>query len=65
MAKTLKDYKEQGTVRELAPNEKKLYTLFIEATYKDNLEASEFLLVKFPRWSIIAGYYAIDLWLMP
>lgn len=59
MVKTLKDYKEQGTVKDLIPSERQYYTSFLETTYNDNIKASEYLLIKFPRWSIISGYYAM------
>jgi len=59
MVKTLENYKEQGSVRDLTPNEKEYYIPFLETTCKDNVRASEYLLIKFPRWSIIAGYYAM------
>ena len=32
---------------------------FFENPYKDNLEHCKFCLEKFPRWSIISGYYAM------
>ena len=35
------------------------YITFFENTYKENLEHCEFNLEKFPRWSIISGYYAM------
>ncbi|OGM03143.1 hypothetical protein A3K72_00420 [Candidatus Woesearchaeota archaeon RBG_13_36_6] len=59
MVKSLQGYREQGTVRDLTPQEKGYYQTFLETTYKDNLKASDFLLVKFPRWSIISGYYTM------
>jgi hypothetical protein len=39
--------------------EKQNYTKFFENTYQDNLNAARYNLNKFPRWSIIAGYYAM------
>ena len=53
------DFREKGSIRDLLPNEKKDYFEQLSFTYKDNLKASEFNLIKFPRWSIIAGYYAM------
>lgn len=35
------------------------YLNFFENSYKDNLEHSKENLEKFPRWSIISGYYAM------
>jgi len=59
MVKSLDEFKTQGTIKELAPIEAEQYHSFLETTYKDNIAASEFLLLKFPRWSIISGYYAM------
>jgi hypothetical protein len=35
------------------------YLNFFENSYKDNLNHSKENLIKFPRWSIISGYYAM------
>lgn len=35
------------------------YINFFENSYKENLEHCKFNLDKFPRWSIISGYYAM------
>jgi hypothetical protein len=35
------------------------YLNFFESSYKDNLNHSKENLEKFPRWSIISGYYAM------
>lgn len=59
MVKSIEQYRQAGTVRDLAPNEKEPYARFLSVTYKDNLLASEFNMLKHPRWSIIAGYYAM------
>jgi len=55
----LEEFKRQGTIKDLTPHEREHYISFLDTTYDDNVRASEFLLVKFPRWSIIAGYYAM------
>ena len=52
-------YRKEGGVKDLVPNEKEQYISFLNVTYEDNLKASEFLLIKFPRWCIISGYYAM------
>ncbi len=39
--------------------EKKRYLDFFSNSYKENLEHCEFCLEKFPRWSIISGYYSM------
>ena len=59
MVKDIKHYRELGSIRDIAPNEKKSYISFLETVYKDDIDASEFLLIKYPRWSIISGYYAM------
>lgn len=59
MVKNLDAYRNQGTIVDLSTLEKDQYVDFLELTHQDNLKASEFLLIKFPRWSIIAGYYAM------
>ncbi len=35
------------------------YINFFENTYKENLEHCKFNIEKFPRWSIISGYYSM------
>lgn len=59
MVKDLEKYRSQGTITDILPNERKQYFAFLEIAYKDDARASEYLLVKHPRWSIIAGYYAM------
>jgi len=55
----IQDFRDLGTIKDLPPNEKEQYVKFLETTYKENLQAAEYLLIKFPRWSIITGYYAM------
>ena len=40
-------------------NEEELerYLSFFSITYKENLDHSKLNLLKFPRWSMISGYY--------
>ena len=59
MVKTINHYKELGSIKELLPNEKEDYFKYLSSTYQDNLKASEFNVSQFPRWSIIASYYAM------
>ncbi|HLC95969.1 MAG TPA: hypothetical protein VJH97_01475 [Candidatus Nanoarchaeia archaeon] len=59
MVKSIVHYRELGSIRDLAPTEKEAYIDFLNVTYADNLKAAEFLLIQFPRWSIIAAYYAM------
>jgi hypothetical protein len=35
------------------------YINFFEVSYKDNIDHSYFVLEKYPRWSIISGYYTM------
>ena len=39
--------------------EKERYINFLDNSYKDNLEHCKFSINKFPRWSIISGYYSM------
>lgn len=43
----------------IVETEKERYIHFFENTYKENLEHCKFCLEKFPRWSIISGYYSM------
>jgi hypothetical protein len=56
---TLNDFREKGSVKDLLPNEREDYFKYLNFTYIDNLKASDFNILKFPRWSIISGYYAM------
>ncbi len=44
---------------ELNDAEKSYYMAFHEASYKEDIQHSEEVVLKFPRWSIISGYYAM------
>lgn len=55
----IQEYRKKGTIKDITPNEKQQYLEFLNNIYQDNVKASEFLLLKFPRWSIISGYYAM------
>lgn len=59
MVKLLIDYRAQGSVRDITPQEKEYYERFLQYTYKDNMAAADFLLLKHPRWAIISSYYAM------
>ena len=48
-----------GRISKILETEKKRYLDFFSNSYKENLEHCEFCLEKFPRWSIISGYYAM------
>jgi len=43
----------------LSPQERENYLLFHKTAYLDDLKHSEEVVLKFPRWSIISGYYAM------
>lgn len=43
----------------LSPQERENYLAFHQLTYLDNLEHSQEVALKHPRWSIISGYYAM------
>ena len=53
---TLMKEKKVGKIREL---ELDRYINFFQNSYKDNLEHSKQNVEKFPRWSIISGYYSM------
>ena len=55
----INDFRQKGSIKDLLRSEKEDYFEYLQFTYKDNLNASEFNLIKFPRWSIISGYYAM------
>ena len=59
MVKTINDYRNQGSVIDLTPQEKSYCEEFLKFTYRDNIVAAEFNLIKHPRWCITAGYYAM------
>lgn len=50
---------EQNKIRKINEFEKERYLTFLSNSYKDNLEHSKFIIDKFPRWSIISGYYSM------
>lgn len=49
----------EGKIRRISEIELERYTNFFQNSYGDNLEHSKAVLDKFPRWSIISGYYAM------
>lgn len=46
-------------ISKLNLEDRQRYLNFFSHSYKENLEHSQFNLEKFPRWSIISGYYAM------
>ncbi len=59
MSKLFEQFMKEGIIIHLQDTEKHDYISFLKHTWQDNLDASKFNLIKFPRWSIIAGYYAM------
>ena len=55
----LEYYLKKGLVSRIIETELPRYLNFFENTYKENLEHCKFNIEKFPRWSIISGYYAM------
>lgn len=49
----------RGLVSRISETELERYANFFENSYRENLEHSEANMEKFPRWSIISGYYAM------
>lgn len=49
----------EGKIEKISELELERYVNFFENSYKDNLEHSKANIEKFPRWSIISGYYAM------
>ena len=49
----------KGNISRIEETEKERYLNFFSHSYKENLEHCRFVLVKYPRWSIISGYYAM------
>jgi len=55
----LEFYFKMGFASRVIETELDRYINFFENTYKEDLEHCKFCLEKFPRWSIISGYYAM------
>jgi len=49
----------EGKITRINELELGRYVNFFENSYSDNLEHSKANLIKFPRWAIISGYYAM------
>jgi hypothetical protein len=49
----------EGVISRLSETERDDYVKFFGNTYKDSIEAAKDNLETHPRWSIIAGYYAM------
>jgi len=49
----------EGKLSRISELEKKRYVNFFAQSYTENFEHSIFVMERFPRWSIISGYYAM------
>lgn len=49
----------QGKISRIIELELNRYLNFFSTSYKDNLAHSIFVIKKYPRWSIISGYYTM------
>lgn len=48
-----------GRISKIIETERARYLNFFSNSYKENLEHCKFVLEKYPRWSIISGYYTM------
>jgi len=55
----IKYYLKSRKISKVNEIQKQIYLNFLSVTYKENLSLSKSCLKKFPRWSIISGYYAM------
>ena len=46
-------------ISKIIETERERYLNFFSNSYKENLEHCRYILGKYPRWSIISGYYAM------
>ncbi|MBS3071473.1 hypothetical protein J4408_00625 [Candidatus Pacearchaeota archaeon] len=56
---TIEESLKKGLITKIVETEIQRYTNFFTNSYKENLEHCKFNIEKFPRWSIISGYYAM------
>ncbi len=57
--KTYDDFKNAEIIEIINPAERDRYLDFLKKSYENDIEHCKFSLIKFPRWSIISGYYAM------
>ncbi|MEK6911047.1 MAG: hypothetical protein AABW82_04705 [Nanoarchaeota archaeon] len=55
----IENYLKEGIINKIVETELERYTNFFSEAYKENLEHCKYNFIKFPRWSIISGYYAM------
>src|SRR3989344_9305940 len=46
-------------ISRIIETERERYLNFFSNSYKENLEHCKYVIEKYPRWSIISGYYAM------
>ena len=46
-------------ISRIIETERERYLNFFSNSYKENLEHCKYVIKKYPRWSIISGYYAM------
>jgi len=56
---SIKKLFEERKIAKISELELERYVNFFQNSYRDNFEHSKANLTKFPRWSIISGYYAM------
>ncbi len=56
---TYRDLVDFGTISQLTEVEKDFYTSYHEENYKEDIKMSQSMLTTSPKWSVIAGYYAM------
>lgn len=55
----ISQYLKKGAISNIFREEKERYLHFLSNAYKENLEHSKANIIRFPRWAIISGYYAM------
>lgn len=53
------EFVKEGTIKQLSASEEKDYIDFHLSAYKEDIEVAEKLSLISPRWTIVAGYYAM------
>jgi len=53
------EFVREGTIKQLSAAEKKDYISFHSNAYKEDIKVAEKLSLISPRWTIVAGYYAM------
>jgi len=56
---TYKDLVDFGTIGQLTEVEKDFYISYHQENYKEDIKISQSLMTTSPKWSVVAGYYAM------